>query len=228
MSLTVFRREQLPAGTSPLSAALQYALVVYTPELSLMFFKLPMNMIVRRSRLWMLLAVGLTVVPVLVNAQQLSGVVRDSGTAAPLSGAVITLLDGTGSPPLRSISNERGSFSFAESHSARRIRVVRIGDSPREITVGLESAPSHVVIAMQRLPIVLGEVRIAERPLCRGSREGSAAFELWDQVRSALLASVVAFRADSGVMRIVAYQNDLSPLMGWFGRNRRLCESARC
>jgi len=62
-----------------------------------------------------------------VRGQQLRGVVRDSATQTPLGGAVITLVDATGLPLARAISNENGLYFVAVAAGARNVNVLRIG-----------------------------------------------------------------------------------------------------
>ena len=73
-------------------------------------------------------------------AQELRGTVRDSASNQPIPGAVLVLLDASGTPLGRNITNERGRVSESRSRRAStRIRVVRIGFRPREVPLSSRS-----------------------------------------------------------------------------------------
>src|ERR1019366_3921078 len=66
-------------------------------------------------------------------AQSLRGAVRDSAGHQPIAGAVVMLLDSSGTVLGRNISDERGQYRIALTSTARSARVVRIGFQPRAI-----------------------------------------------------------------------------------------------
>ena len=47
-----------------------------------------------------------------LRAQRLTGTVRDSGSAAPLAGAVVVLLDATGGTLTRTLSDANGRYAM--------------------------------------------------------------------------------------------------------------------
>ena len=67
-------------------------------------------------------------------AQEVRGTVRDSVSNQPIPAAVLLLLDASGTPLGRNITNERGEFRIVLSPRTDRVRVVRIGFRPRELS----------------------------------------------------------------------------------------------
>jgi len=121
----------------------------------------------------------------------LRGAVHDSVTGAPLGGAVVTVLDSSGASSTRTIAGADGSFSLGNPPRSARLRLVRIGYRPREIELSTDRA-QVLQITMRRLPPLLDAVRVSDSELCPGSTDRGAAFELWEQARAGLLATIVA------------------------------------
>jgi hypothetical protein len=154
----------------------------------------------RFSALWLLGFAG--IVPSL-GAQQLRGVVRDSALAAPLPGAVVTLLDSAGGPVARTISDAAGRFVVASLGRGVRLRAVRIGYRPRDLT--LAPGTDTLEIAMIRLPPILAAVRVTDSELCPRANANGAALDLWEQAKAGLLATVVARETNPAKMRSLTY-----------------------
>ena len=148
--------------------------------------------------------IALALVPGL-HAQQVRGIVRDSAHAAPLPGAVVTILDSTGSAVGRAISDAAGRFAFVvPAARAARVRVVRIGYRPREVSPvpGAET----LEIAMAKLPPMLATVRVTDSELCPGATTSSGAVELWEQAKAGLLATIVARETKPAQMQALTYK----------------------
>jgi len=139
-----------------------------------------------------------------LGAQQVRGVVRDSSLAAPLPGAVVTLLDSAGASVSRVISDASGSFVLTKTARAVRLRVVRIGYRPQ--VIGLPAGPNTVEIAMARLPPMLAAVRVTDSELCPGANASANAVELWEQAKAGLLATVVARETKPAKMQALTYK----------------------
>jgi Carboxypeptidase regulatory-like domain len=141
---------------------------------------------------------------------QLRGVVRDGPTRAPLSGAVVTVLDRDGATTVRTITDAEGRFSVGLGPSAASLRVVRIGFRPRD--VALPSATgSTLEIVMERIPPMLNAVRVTDNELCPGSADRGTAFQVWEQARAGLLATVVARELKPANARTLTYESRLAP-----------------
>ena len=134
-------------------------------------------------------------------AQSLRGAVRDSAGHQPIVGAVVMLLDSSGTVLSRNISDERGQYRIALTDAARSARVVRIGFQPRAMP--LPSTPDRAAafdVGMVRVSTMLTAVRILARSDCPRRRDDTAALGLWEQARAGLLATVVAREAAPAIM----------------------------
>jgi hypothetical protein len=67
------------------------------------------------------------------RAQELRGTVTDSATHSPLSGVVVSLLDGSGRVVSRAISNENGLYRVVPTTGAVTVSTLRIGFRPRSV-----------------------------------------------------------------------------------------------
>jgi hypothetical protein len=143
-------------------------------------------------------------------AAQLRGSVRDGQSRAPLSGAVVTVLDATGATTARAITDVEGRFSVGLAPSAASLRVVRIGFRPRELPVP-SSIASALEIVMERIPSMLNAVQVTDNELCPGSADRGTAFQVWEQARAGLLATVVARELKPAEARTLTYESRLAP-----------------
>jgi hypothetical protein len=141
---------------------------------------------------------------------QLRGIVRDSMSGAPLAGAIVTVFDSAARAGARSLTRADGQFAVTTTPASRRLRVVRIGYHPADLPIpATQAAP--IDIAMGHLPPMLEAVRVVGRELCPGSAERGAAFELWEQARTGLLATVVARELNPAQAKTVTYDTHLAP-----------------
>ena len=143
-----------------------------------------------------------------LGAQQLRGVVRDSARAAPLPGAVVTILDSTGAAVARVISDAAGRFVVTTPARSARLRAVRIGYRPRDLPLALRG--DTLEIAMGRLPPMLATVQVTGSELCPGSAAGNGALELWEQAKAGLLATVVARETKPAEMQALTYKRAMT------------------
>jgi hypothetical protein len=121
---------------------------------------------------------------------QMRGSVRDSMSGLPIPGAVVFAVDVSGDQIARSVTTDRGEFSLRVSRAPRRLQVLRIGFRPRVVEV--TAAESRVEIVMVAIPTLLQPISVFDQPNCPRRDDSPAAFALWEQAKSALLASVVA------------------------------------
>jgi carboxypeptidase family protein len=143
-------------------------------------------------------------------SSSLRGTVRDSVTGAPLRGAVVTALDSSGATSTRTIADADGKFSLGDAPRAAHLRLVRIGYRPREVAIPSDRAET-VQITMSRLPPLLEAVRVSDSELCPGSTDRGAAFELWEQARAGLLATIVARETKPADATALTFDQALSP-----------------
>ena len=144
-----------------------------------------------------------------VVAQQVRGVARDSSTSAPLPGVVIFAVDSTGATLSRTIADAAGRFSLTLPMHAMRLRAIRIGYRPRELP--LPAGESSLEFAMTRIPPMLDAIRVTDRELCPGSTDRGSAFQLWEQARAGLLASVVAREASPATATSLTFERRTIP-----------------
>ncbi len=144
--------------------------------------------------------------------QTVRGSVLDSATDAPIAGAIVTIL-GTGDASLgRTVTGSRGEFFVPIAGAAVRARVLRIGFRPRDVEFGSSlAADGSLKVRMARLPSLLEAVRVTDRELCPSSAQRGGAFTLWEQVRAALLATIVARESNPAVATTITYQRREDP-----------------
>ena len=144
------------------------------------------------------------------NAQELRGTVRDSASRQPISTVVLILADSAGKPIVRNLTNERGEFRVQLPPGARRLQLLRIGFRPRDVAL---PAPADGVVtldlAMRMIPTLLDPVQVIDSPNCPRRDDRPAAFALWDQARSALLAAVVARETEHAVMKRLHFDRQM-------------------
>jgi len=148
-----------------------------------------------------------TLIPSLAGAQ-LRGSVVDGPTRAPIRGAVVSLLDAGGATTARGITDGNGAFTLARSPQAVKARVIRIGYRPIDVALPAQGTPLQVV--MERIPPMLNAVHVTDNELCPGSADRGAAFQLWDQARAGLLATVVARELKPANARTLTYESRLA------------------
>jgi hypothetical protein len=162
----------------------------------------------RTSRRLRALCYLAALVPSVLGAQ-LRGVILDAPTRAGLGGAVVTLLDPAGTTTARALSDAAGGFRVARDPRAAKLRVMRIGYRPYEGS--LPAAGSPIEIVMERIPPMLSTVRVTDSELCPGSADRGSAFQLWEQARAGLLATVVARELNPAMATSVVYDSHMRP-----------------
>jgi hypothetical protein len=145
------------------------------------------------------------------RAQRVSGTLVDSATREPLAGAVVTLSDSAGGVLARSIVDATGAFSVSRLPATRALRVVRIGYEPRELR--LSARDTVVALAMQPIAARLGAMTTTDRRICSGTTDNSGAFDLWEQARAGLLASVVSRQTTPPHVRLRSFRRTLGPVL---------------
>ncbi|HJR42376.1 MAG TPA: carboxypeptidase-like regulatory domain-containing protein [Gemmatimonadaceae bacterium] len=133
--------------------------------------------------------------PPVADAQVVRGRVLEQTTATPVSGAVVTLLDGEARRVASTLSSDEGRFAVTAPASGEyTLEVKRIGVR-RVMTPPFSLAPGATLerdVEVATIPAVQPEVRVSGRSLC-GTKleEGPALAELWEDLRAALTAARV-------------------------------------
>ncbi len=138
------------------------------------------------------------------------GSVADSTTETPVAGAVVIFLDGNGSSVARTVTSATGEFSVS-AQAIARLRIVRIGFRPRDVTISDADGDRPLRITMTRIPSLLDAVRVTGRELCPTSTDRGDAFTLWEQVRAGLLATIVAREANPAIATTLTYTRREAP-----------------
>jgi len=138
------------------------------------------------------------------RAQELRGTVHDSATRQPIPGAVVSLLDAGGRSLSRGITNDRGQFRVGTPSGAREISVKRIGFRPRVVAMPGDVA-AGVDIVMTQLASLLEPIQVSDVTKCSKRTDRAAALALWEQVRTGLLATVVAGETNPASMRRLVF-----------------------
>jgi hypothetical protein len=128
-----------------------------------------------------------------LGAQQVRGTVIDSASRLAIPGAVVTTLDSAGRIGRRSVSDERGAYIVTAPVEVRRLRIVRLGFRPTEITLPDARADDMTVpVVMTRIPYQLQPVRVTAAANCPRRSDRALAMALLEPARAGLLATVVA------------------------------------
>lgn len=144
---------------------------------------------------------------------EVRGTVTDSATRAPVSGAVVMLLDAAGATLFRVLTSDRGVYRMLRPGEATQLRVVRLGFQPA--TVPLSTARPRVEggydldVRLTVLARALQSVDISAARGCPARPDRAGALALLDQARSGLLASVVAREKDPPKVQVLRFERVL-------------------
>ncbi|MES2178647.1 MAG: carboxypeptidase-like regulatory domain-containing protein [Gemmatimonadota bacterium] len=148
-------------------------------------------------RLFVGICAALLAVSVPAGAQQLRGMVRDSASRRPVTGAVITLFDSAGKAIMRGVSNANGIYEIPFLGDARRGRLVRLGFRPRDLQLPAKTgAVTEFNLSLAWLPTLLEPVVAVANPRCPRRRDAAETQALLEQARAGLLTSVVQRESD--------------------------------
>ena len=150
-----------------------------------------------------------------VAAQTVSGTVLEEGSAEPVIGALVILLDEHGTRRTAALSDDHGAFTLAAPGAGRyQVRVERIGlrstTSPWiEVAAG-EVAEQRMVASPEAVRLAVlsasARARCAVRP-----REGLQASAIWAEARKALTANALTVEGRVFGVEIENYERELVP-----------------
>jgi hypothetical protein len=128
-------------------------------------------------------------------AQTLHGTLRTTAQGSPVAGAIIVLEDTLRVMQARARSDEQGRFVLRAAAPGRfSLRVQRIGVRPYESMPFELHGDTTVTIALNSLPFSLPRVVSRAVSACRAhGLETSAVWQVWEDVRTALLAASLTY-----------------------------------
>ncbi|MEO8335964.1 MAG: carboxypeptidase-like regulatory domain-containing protein [bacterium] len=142
-----------------------------------------------------------------LRAQELRGVVVDSATRRPIAGAVLVVLDATGSTLARNITNERGVYRVALPERAHQVRALRIGYRLRDMPLPDRTGDiTELTVAMIAIPSLLEPMTVSAAASCPRRSDVAAAYSLLEQARAGLLATIVAREARPATLKVLIYE----------------------
>jgi hypothetical protein len=137
-------------------------------------------------------------------AQSFRGTLRTTALGAPVAGAIVLLEDSTQQVRATSRSDNGGAFVLrAPARGAFRLCVQRIGMRPYESALFALRGDTTAVIALNELPFSLP--RISSRATSACDAQGAAAqatWQLWEDVRTALLATSLTYSKHRSRFRV--------------------------
>ena len=142
-------------------------------------------------------------------AQTLTGRVSDSLSGQAVSGAVVIVLDAKAASLLRRVTDEFGRYRLDLPRTAVRVEVRRIGFRPTNANLSASGGDVSLDFRLTRVPSLLEPVRVMDNASCPRRRDRDAAFALWDQMRSALLATIAERDFDPPIVQRLAYDRVL-------------------
>jgi hypothetical protein len=130
------------------------------------------------------------------DAQLVQGRVRDGVSGRPLDGALVTLVVQQGGAETTVFSDSTGTYRFRAARAgAHRVQVRRIGYTPvtsAPFDVSMTSSVSIPEVALSPRPQIVTQIDIAANQQCRvNPRDGRGVVDLWEDVRTALEATVM-------------------------------------
>ncbi len=161
----------------------------------------------RNNSRWLVAAMLLCAAPVSLHAQsavaRVTGTVRDGVTGAPIVGAVVSLFDAENAVQHRTVTGARGEYRIERTARSTRLQLLRLGFRPQDVVLVATggSRDTTVNVTMERIPNLLEGMRVTARAACPAREDTPVAFSLWEQARSALLASVVTRESQTASLR---------------------------
>ena len=134
--------------------------------------------------------------PRVLDAQVVHGTVTSAIGAGRVPGAVVLLLDSGLTTYARALTSDSGTFRIGVGAPGRfHLKVMRIGFRPTESRVFDLTRDTTVHLELTDIPVVLARVTTRDRNDCRLHPDTTDAaaltFALWDQARTALLATAI-------------------------------------
>jgi hypothetical protein len=146
------------------------------------------------------------------RGQTLRGTITDALSNQPVAGAVVLLLDASGSVLTRGVTTEQGVYSVRTPPGTVRGQVLRLGYRPRPISaadLASASAGGELALPITPIPQMLAPVTTRAGASCPKRKDREAAFGLWEQAKAGLMASVYARDGNPGFFSTLTYEKYL-------------------
>ena len=144
------------------------------------------------------------------QTSEVRGVVRDSASGKPVSGAVVLALDALGTTLNRTITGERGQYRLQRPASTMLVRALRLGFRPKTERLPLIlAALTTVDLTLATAPRALDAMEITAARGCPTRGDRADAYALLDQARAGLLATVVARERQPAQLRVLRFERYL-------------------
>lgn len=182
----------------------------------------------------LMVALALVATPFPSGAQLVQGRLRDYASGVPVAGALVLLLDGTGTQAGGALSGDDGIFRIRASRPGRySVRAERIGfetatSAPFDVITG---RGAELTLDLSPRALMLEGIRVEAGRRCSVDPEqGRIVAELWEEAQKALRNQQWTDSAGAVRFRVVDYERNLDPGTGlvtsesrrstrWVGRN---------
>jgi len=145
-----------------------------------------------------------------------SGTLRTSVNGMPVQGAIVLLVDTLLAERATSRSDADGRFVLrARGPGPFRLRIQRIGVRPYESVAFAMRSDTTAAIALDALPVSLPRVTSTAVSACHDQSLGARATgELWEDVRTALLATAITYAEQRSQFELVQVKRVFDPRPG--------------
>ena len=143
----------------------------------------------RRAAIAVVVVAPLLLSARVASAQVIHGRVTDALTGVAVPGVVVLAMDRQGGALATGLSNATGEFQLARAPGIVALHLRRLGFRPLDVAVA--PVDSMFAVTMTQLPLLLGTVHVDGGSPCDRAGARTSVADLWQQIRSGLLASVV-------------------------------------
>jgi hypothetical protein len=131
-------------------------------------------------------------------AQTVRGVVFERDSVTPARGIIVALIDSAGTNIARTLTRVDGRYGLSAPAPGRyRVRALRVGFrsvTTPEFSLAVDDVVERNIVFLSA-PISLTSITVTANQACRASQELGPAFALWEEIRKALTAAIVAREA---------------------------------
>ena len=170
---------------------------------------------VRPALIVLILAIASAIFVQQGNAQVIDGVVVDSASLVPVTGAVVSLVDSGSRDLQRFVVDADGRFRFfIAAPGTYGLRAERLGMTTKAVG-GLDLGLADTVVVrlgLRHLPIMLEGIEVSGERRCELQADGGdATHRVWEAARSALLALDASETASRYVYDLEKHVRELEP-----------------